>query len=205
MSPKNYLILAVILVVAVLVVGCTSEVSTKPAEQTQTPMSTQIPVTQTTTPTPTPTPAPKGSLENPADLSETLVVKTMSGTLEITVLDYLRGDEATQKVLEANMFNKKPGEGYEYLLVKAKVKYAKGKSSITEGASSFRVFVNGEGFNPEIIVWPEDMKSMDLLKDLLPGGKTEGWIAFIVPKGKEALLSYNYLMEPIGFIKIPSH
>lgn len=185
-----------VILTAVSIIGCSSEVSTKPAQETLTPTPTpQL----ATTPTP-----PKGSLENPAELGETLVVKTLSGTFEITVLDYLRGYQANQKVLQANMFNEKPEKGYEYLLVKVRLKYAEGRGSVKEGASSFKVFVEGEGFDPEIIVWPAGMKDMDILKDLLPGGKTEGWIAFIVPQGKGALLSYNYLLQPVGFIKLGS-
>lgn len=183
--------MSVIVLVAVSIIGCSSEVSTKPTQQT--PQAT---------PKPTPTPT-KGSLENPADLGETLIVKKMGKVFEITVLDYLRGDQATQKVLGANMFNEEPVKGYEYLLVKVRVKYTEGEGSTYVG--SFKAYVGGEGFDQKIIVWPQGMKDLDLFKKLLPGGQTDGWMAFIVPKGKEALLAYEVLLEPVGFIKIPAN
>jgi len=191
-------------------------VSTKPTQQIhQTPTQPQTTPIQTITPTPihtpkstpfytpTPTPTPpKGSLGNPAVLDETLVVRKLGGTFEITVLEYQRGDKTTQKVLEANMFNKEPTEGYEYLLVKLRVKYAEGSESTYLG--SFRVYVDGGGFDQELIVWPKGMNELGMFKKLLPDGQTEGWLAFIVPKGKNVPLAYEILLEAVGFIEIPS-
>ncbi len=162
-------------------------------------------MTKTIAPTPTTPqnqPPKKGSFENPAKIRETLVIETISEKWEITVLEYERGDAATKKVLNANMFNDRPESGYEYLLVKVRVKYTEGTGS--KYVDSFRVYVDGEGFDRQIIVWPESMKEMEFMKKLLPGGKAEGWLAFIVPKNKEALLAYEILFEPAGFIKIPA-
>ncbi len=193
MGSKQYLSFILVLLIASVILGCSStETSTKPSE---TEVKKTPELTQTTI-------APRGSLENPASITETLVIESITGKWEITVLEYERGDTATKKVLSANMFNTKPENGYEYLLVKVRVKYAEGKDSQYMG--SFKVYVDREGFDPELIVWPEGMKDLDLFKELLPGGQTEGWLAFIVPKNKEALLAYEIMFEPVGFIKIPA-
>jgi len=63
----NLLALAIVLILAVSLTGCTSvEVSTKPAT---TPKSL-----------PTKTPEPRGSYANPASVGEAVIVKTFSGT-----------------------------------------------------------------------------------------------------------------------------
>jgi len=183
----------------------------KNVQSTPNPMQTKTSI-PTATPILTPTPSPststppqenqKGTLKNPAKIGETLMIEDLFEKWEITVLSYERGESTTNKVLRANMFNEKPNIGYEYLLVRISVKYVEGQESAY--VKSFVAYVDGEGFDPEFIMWPENMKELDLMKKLLPGGKTEGWLAFIVPKGKKVLLAYESLFEPLGFIEIPA-
>jgi hypothetical protein len=167
--------------------GCSLEV---PPKQTPTPAPT---------PTPTPTPIPtsqRGTLSNPASMNEKLIVKTLLATYEITALEFIRGEKANQLIA------RKPDAGYEYLLVKVRVRYASGETPRMVSAFSFNAYAEGESYNPEIIGWPKDMREFELSLSLHPGNETEGWLAFIVPVGKEVLLAYKYKLEPIGFIRI---
>ncbi|AKG91843.1 protein of unknown function {DUF4352} [Geoglobus ahangari] len=179
--------LVFLVLVGVIMAGCASEVSTKPAE-------VQKSVT-------TPTKEPKGSYGNPASIKETVVVKTLAGTFEVTILDYVRGEEAYEVIKRGNMFNPDPEDGYEYLLVKVRFKYASGRVSQFVSAYSFKAYVDGVGFSPSFVILPNDFPEFKDV-DLMPGGETEGWITFLVPKGKDVLIAYEYMFEPVCFIKI---
>ena len=184
----NLLALAIMLILAVSLMGCTSvEVSTKPAT---TPKSLL-----------TKTPKLRGSYANPASVGEAVIVKTLSGTFEITVLDYIRGEKAYQIVKAGNMFNPDPDQGFEYLLAKVRFRYVSGKASQYVSAYSFKAYCNKTGYSPTFVIMPKDMPKFKAV-DVMPGGTTEGWIAFIVPQKKDVLIAYEYMFEPVCFIKI---
>ncbi|AGK61358.1 hypothetical protein Asulf_01367 [Archaeoglobus sulfaticallidus PM70-1] len=191
---RNHKILVLVVVCFLFgfaMTGCVSETSTKPAE-------TSEPVKE---PVKTQTQEPKGSYANPASINETAVVKTLSGTFEITVLDYMKGEEAYRIIKSGNMFNPEAEEGYEYLLVKVKFRYASGKTSLPISEYSFKAYSNGAGYSPAFVVLPESFPEFKTV-NLMPGGEIEGWIAFVVPEGKEALLAYEYMFEPVCFIRV---
>ncbi|WP_048096458.1 DUF4352 domain-containing protein [Archaeoglobus fulgidus] len=183
-------ILAVVcILIGIVLVGCVSEISTKPDETPESqPVKTQ-------------TRGPRGSYENPASIKETVVVRTLSGTFEITVLDCIRGEKAYQVIKASNMFNPDPDQGFEYLLVKVRFKYALGKASQYVSAYCFEAYCDGTGYSPAFVVLPKDMPDFKDV-NLIPEGMVEGWIAFIVPQGKDILIAYEYIFEPVCFIKI---
>ena len=167
-------------------------------EKVEVKTPSEVKVTKTTF---VPTTAPRGTLNNPANLGETVVVKIAGKTLEITVLDVIRGDKAYKIIKNANMFNPDPKQGYEYLLVKVKFAYTEGKGSLHVSSYDFKAYVGGAGYTPTWVVLPKDKPEFEGV-DLIPGGQTEGWIVFEVPQGKETLIAYEYLFEPVCFISV---
>lgn len=192
--------LAVIVMILALVMstGCVEpEVTTKTSE---TPTITPTPTT-----TPTTTPSSKGSYQNPADISETveMTVKSSGETYKIAVLDVERGETVWQELYAANMYNEEPKQGFEYLLTKVGVAYTSGESSTYISSSDFKAYAEGVGYGPTFVVLPKDRPGLDGV-DLMPGGQTDGWICFEVPKNKQVLIAYEYLFEPVCFINIGS-
>jgi|GEM_PF-610050 len=166
-------------------------------------LTTNTQKTQQPTPTTiTTTPATRGSLSNPALVGEPVTVKAYGRTVEITVLDFTRGEEANEEIKNANLFNPSPDEGYEYALVKVRVKYTKGDGTATIGIFNFKAFVKGSGYDPKFAIYPQnkpEFKSVTLVQ----GGVSEGWILFEVPKDDEILVSFSDLFSgPLCFIKL---
>jgi predicted RNA-binding Zn-ribbon protein involved in translation (DUF1610 family) len=146
----------------------------------------------------------RGSLSNPALVGESVTVKAYGSVFEITVLDFIRGEEAREEIETANLFNPSPDEGYEYVLVKVRVKYIKGDDTATVGIFDFKAFVKGSGYGPKLfgVVYPQNKPEFKSVT-LVPGGASEGWILFEVPKDDEILISFSYLFsEPLCFIKL---
>lgn len=143
----------------------------------------------------------KGSYSNPASMKDVVVVDTLSGQFKVKVLDCIRGIKANRVIKEANMFNPKPDRGFEYLLVKVKFTYTSGKNPHYLSAYSFKVYADGVGYSPSFVILPEELPEFKDV-DLMAGGSAEGWIAFIVPEKKDALLAYEYIFKPVCFIKV---
>ncbi|HDM78650.1 MAG TPA: DUF4352 domain-containing protein [Deltaproteobacteria bacterium] len=189
----------IVLVSVVMFSGCVEEeVSTRPAATTPS-------VTSTPASTLTATPAPRGSYQNPADISETVILKSGGNTLEVTVLEVERGEKVWEELYAANMFNDEPKQGFEYLLAKIRVAYISGESSTYVSDSDFKAYAEGVGCDRAWQVLPDDKPEFEGV-DLLPGGQTEGWICFEVPKNKEVLIAYESLfdLEPRFFINVGS-
>ncbi|UZE92654.1 MAG: DUF4352 domain-containing protein [Methanosarcinales archaeon] len=196
---KGKIAVVLFLVLSILVVsfsGCVEpEVTTKP---NATPTITPTPTT-----TPTATSSPRGSYQNPADVSETVIVTYLGETFEITVLDVERGETVWQELYAANMFNEEPKQGFEYLLTKVRAAHTSGESSTYVSSFSFNAYAESVGYDSAFVVLPKDRPGLDGV-DLMPGGQTEGWICFEVPKNKPVLIAYEYLFEPACFINVGS-
>jgi hypothetical protein len=136
-----------------------------------------------------------------ASMNQALVVKTYSGTFEVAALEFKRGLEANQLIQAENMFNTKPDSGYEYLLIKVRQKYTKGDSSASVSSYNYKIYANNVGYSREYVVMPKSLKEFESVS-LLPGGQTEGWLAFIVPQNTPVKLAYETFGEPSGFIEI---
>lgn len=176
-----------IVCLGILISGCCST-----TETTTAPISEQTRSYSSVTTQPTIVTAP---------MNQALIVKTYSGTYEISALDFKRGSEANQLVLAENMFNTKPDPGFEYLLIKVRQKYTKGDSSSSVSSYNFKVYADNVGYTPSMVVMPKTLKDFTSVS-LLPGGQTEGWLAFLVPQNQPAKLSYENFGEPSGFIEI---
>ena len=145
----TYLIYFVILI---LLCSCSKDISddviqTAIAKTSEavTPTNTTVPTNTmaptntsepTSTPSPTRTPLPTntaqnqpGSRSNPFSLGEPGTF-TLDGDkiITIAVVEVLFGDDAYNKVIDANMFNDEPPEGLEYIIVKLSINYLQGSS-----------------------------------------------------------------------------
>lgn len=98
-----------------------------------------------------------GSRKKPAGIGKTV---SFNGTLyykyclDITVVDFIRGEEANKLVEDASYWNDVPDEGYEWILVKVKVKAtnAKGNGAVPISQYDFDfVSTAGEVYNHETI------------------------------------------------------
>jgi len=140
-----------------------------------------------------------GTRANPAPIGKTayydgyiknhLTQSVRSCSLQLTVTEVVRGQEANEMVKNASSRNDLPSEGEEYVLVKVAIKVVKlgnnQKYSVSiydfdfttkEGAVLDRASVSG--LKPE-------------LSDIYEGGLTEGYLCCIVPIGTPMLLSWE--------------
>ena len=100
----------------------------------------------------------------------------------ITLLEIIRGSSAWSMIKDANMFNDPPPEGFEYILVKIKFKYAQGpdiNAAWDIRISDFdAVSEDGYVYDSTYIVEPEP----EFSAELYPGASHEGWAAYHVKK-----------------------
>ena len=148
---------------------------------------------------------PIGTYNNPAKVGDVVRVKYEflgnSYMYGISVENYIRGDEANNIIKNANMFNDDPKNGYEYLLVKVKVKYVSGEEPDNINPFNFKVYINGAGYDDAFVVLPNNYPKLELVK-LMPGSEVEGWLAYEVPKNKEVLIGFEKSYDSRCFIKI---
>ncbi len=105
--------------------------------------------------------------------------------MQVTIIDVKRGADAWAAIESYNMFNSKPDEGMEYVLVRVSVKYL-GEADDTGRLSSLDFRAVGEKgaiYEPEIFL----VLGKDLASELFGGGVTEGELAFEVAKGEGGL------------------
>jgi len=160
---------------------------TNTPQPTNTPAPTSTPKpTNTPEPTavpPTPTPEPVGmSRSNPFPPSAVVSAPNW----DVKILETVRGEEAWQILAAANPYNDPAPEGIEYLLVKihAKCTYDDTEQhSMSESdfkLTGDRLVRYSSGFAAGL--------EPDLSAQLLSGGETEGWVAFLVEQGEGSLI-----------------
>ncbi len=104
---------------------------------------------------------------------------------EIEILDTVRGEKAHHAVLAANRFNNAPPDGWEYLLVRYRVRslYA-GKDK-----KSLGLHVSGDS---NVLHYSFDSNAVSpdpILDTYLPGGtESEGWEAYLIYTDEENLM-----------------
>lgn len=135
------------------------------------------------------TPAPPGSIglsrNNPAPIGKAVTVSHKDFadeyTAAITLQEVVRGNEAWQRILQANQFNAEPAAGHEYILAKMKVHLSSNKDDaqldIYSGSFTL-VSSDGRDYPIKAVVEPEPQISTKLY----PGATHEGWVAFEVKK-----------------------
>lgn len=153
--------------------------------ETSTPNATSIPP-PTSAPTPpatsTPVPPPGHSRTQPVDIGTDLFITTASlgETTEarITLFEVVRGEEAWTRIRNENQFNSPPDVGNEYLLVRIRFEYLKGKDADATYRLSPGNFTavasDGKEYVSKFVVVPEPK----LEATMYPGASNEGWAAF---------------------------
>ena len=112
---------------------------------------------------------------------------------DVSVDKYIRGNEANKLIKNANMFNSEPQDGYEYLLVKVKVKYVSGEDPVNINSYDFKAYCNGVGYDEAFEVLPDSYPGLKNV-ELKSGGEISGWILYEVPKNEDVLIEYTPLI-----------
>ncbi len=137
---------------------------------------------------------PVGTYENPAKVGDVVRLETSflnsKYIYDVSVVRYIRGSEANDLIKNANMFNDNPKSGYEYLLVKVKVRYTSGDDSDYISSLNFKAYCNGVGYDEAFAVLPDAYTELESV-ELMPGGEISGWIVFEVPKHKDVLIGFT--------------
>lgn len=160
---------------------------TPPPTATRTPAPSASPYpTQTPYPTATAEPVRGESRLNPALIGDVLVIRQESwlsgaATIELELLSIVSGDEAWNRVHQANMFNDPPAEGHEYILAEFRVKvleteeepYAINHAMFDAVSADGRVyggFISVAGLEPSLRI------------ELYEGAEHIGWTYFLVER-----------------------
>lgn len=118
---------------------------------------------------------------------------------EVEVLDILRGDPAWQEIHLANSNNKQAPPGWEYLLLKIRLK----NNSASEENQYFSIHVTGNGrvlhysFNHSVVP-----PAPELAYHLVGGEESSGWHSLLIKQGEGNLMLYledgeNYETPPV--------
>ena len=140
-----------------------------------------------------------GVRSNPLSFGDTITVKeniyddsfnAYASSLEITLLEMIRGDEAWEVIQNENEYNDPAEEGYEYALVKVTGLL---KDSETEDDSLFFStmsfnFVSEDG---DVYDYASAVIPNELYKELYSGGTGEGYIVGQVRVGDDFKVSYD--------------
>ena len=113
-------------------------------------------------------------------ISEDLLDGTQ--TIELTLTNVIEGQEAERMIKEANMFNRAPQAGHQYVLAKFKAKALDLENEPMEiyDAQFEAVSKSGVAYDDFFsVVTPKP----DLQTDLYEGGEHDGWVAFEVEDG----------------------
>lgn len=149
-----------------------------------------------------------GTRTNPVKLTEVAVIeetifdenyKEYDATVDLSVVESLRGEEAYNKLMEMYEYNEKPDEGYEWVLVKAKVKLTDAETedySYLIGGFEFDFLSeSGDTYDGDNYAVTEPEFSFELFK----GNEKEGYMAGLVKKGEKAMLRYDSFKGQVYF------
>ncbi|MED4229397.1 hypothetical protein [Neobacillus cucumis] len=145
-----------------------------------------------------------GSRSNPVPYQQTATIDdelyndagdSFPMKFDLTVEEVIRGDAAYNKLKAMNEFNEQAPEGYEWVLVKTKVKFLESKSqdlSFTiDGIMNFKmVSESGDIYSGDIYGTTEPEFSFEMYV----GNEKEGYISGLVKKGEKAQLRYEELI-----------
>ncbi|CAM4014779.1 hypothetical protein [Lederbergia lenta] len=142
-----------------------------------------------------------GTRSNPIKINEIASIDTVTydeesneykTKVDLSVEEVVRGAEAQQKLKEMNEFNEKAPEGYEWLLVNAKVKVVESETEdypfTIDGIMNFKfVSESGDIYSGDIIGTTDPDFSFEMYK----GNEKEGYISGLVKAGEEAKMEYD--------------
>lgn len=110
----------------------------------------------------------------------------MTDDWEITVTEFMRGDEAWAAVQSVNQFNEPPPEGMEYVAVKLLVRNV-GIVDRPRNIDGSHFELTGE--QNVLYDWPSIVDPEPALDSyLFPGGQYEGWTVMMARAGEEQLM-----------------
>ena len=130
-------------------------------------------------------PAPINTVQTYTKTYPDYYTDTYDYTISIRVIETLRGDAAWKKIHDANQFNDKPDEGYEYILAKIAMsaQYVENDAALNISEWDFDTFSgNNEEMVRKSVVEPQPI----LQGKIYAGGNTEGWIVVQVRKDDPA-------------------
>jgi hypothetical protein len=142
---------------------------------------------------------PVGTRSNPLPFGETITVKeniyddsynAYDSSIEITLLESIRGNEAWAIIEKENMYNEPAADGFEYVLIKVKGFLRESETdddSLYFSNMNFN-FVSNEG---EVYEWVSAVVPNELSKELYNGATGEGFIANQVKIGDDFKVSYD--------------
>lgn len=142
-----------------------------------------------------------GTRSNPIKINQIASINTVvyddSSTeyqtnIELTVIEVIRGEEAQQRLKEMNEYNQDAPEGYEWILVKSKVKVADSETEdyplTIDGIMNFKfVSKSGDIYSGDVTGSTEPDFSFEMYK----GNEKEGFIAGLIKSGEEATMEYD--------------
>lgn len=161
-----------------------------PTEPTEEP-SSEAPSEEATEPPTEQVENAIGTRKNPAGIGDAVAVQistySAQGDATITLTNVITGDEAWAMLSEANMFNKAPAEGKEYILADFSVTFDKdtsGKDSPLE-IDRFDFDYATTEFSvedvPSSVVCPDPILELNLYE----GATSHGWVVFLADVSEE--------------------
>jgi hypothetical protein len=166
----------------------TEQIASDATATPDTPASTPTETAESTIP-PEPTPEPTIEPEptevgatrgNPVPLGE--VGTNRAGDWRVRVNEVYRGDEAWQRLLEANPFNWEPEDGMEYVLFNVTMTYV-GSATVSQHVSSWDFQSTGDAG----VKWPHVAvvhPTPELNAGVFQNGETTGWVVVQVRAGE---------------------
>lgn len=153
-----------------------------------------------------------GSRTNPVPFQKTVTVddelyndagESFPIKFDLTMEEVTRGDAAFQNLKAMNEFNEPAPEGYEWVLVKAKVKFTESKtqdlSFNIDGIMNFKmVSESGDIYSGDAYGTTDP----DFSFEMYAGNEKEGYIAGLVKTGEKAQLRYEELMDGQVFFNL---
>lgn len=153
-----------------------------------------------------------GTRSNPVKFNEIASIETVTyddeyteykTTIDLSIVEVIRGAEAQAKLKEMNEFNDDAPEGYEWVLVKGKVKVADSETEdhpfTIDGIMNFKfVSDSGDIYSGDIVGTTEPSFSFEMYK----GNEKEGYIAGLVKTGEEAKMEYDSWVGNTVFFNI---
>ncbi|MFS0882452.1 hypothetical protein [Metabacillus niabensis] len=142
-----------------------------------------------------------GTRSNPVKINEIASIDTVTyddesneykTKIDLSLVEVIRGAQAQQKLKEMNEFNEDAPEGYEWVLVKGKVKVVDSETEdhpfTIDGIMNFKfVSDSGDIYDGDIVGTTEP----DFAFEMYKGNEKEGYISGLVKTGEEAKLEYD--------------
>ncbi|MCM3763426.1 hypothetical protein [Neobacillus niacini] len=153
-----------------------------------------------------------GTRSNPVKFTEIASIDTFSfdndakkykTKIELSVVEVTRGADAQQKLKQMNEFNADAPDGYEWVLVKGKVKVVESETEDypfqIDNIMNFNfVSQSGDVYSGDIVGTTEPAFSFEMYN----GNEKEGYIAGLIKAGEDAQMKYNSMVSSEVFFNL---